>query len=93
MGNTIGFSARKWREETFGGEYINTPETALFKKSKIFFALFYSKKRMMRSRIACIVEGQLDALRLIEAGIFDHCSHRWHRLWPNPCGAAESHGG
>jgi DNA primase len=68
MGNTIGFSARKWREETYGGKYINTPETALFKKSKVFFGLFYSKKRMMRDRIACIVEGQLDALRLIDAG-------------------------
>jgi DNA primase len=68
IGHTIGFSARKWREETFGGKYINTQETQLFKKSKVLFGLFYSKKRMMRDRIACIVEGQVDALRLIEAG-------------------------
>ncbi len=68
IGNTIGFSARKWREETFGGKYINTPETPLFKKSRVLFGLFYSKKRMMKDRIACIVEGQVDALRLIEAG-------------------------
>lgn len=68
LGNTIGFSARKWKEETFGGKYINTPETPLFKKSKVLFGLFYSKKRMMRDRIACLVEGQVDALRLIEAG-------------------------
>jgi len=71
MGSTIGFSARKWKEETFGGKYINTQETALFKKSKILFGLFYSKKKMMQSRTACLVEGQLDALRLIEAG-FDY---------------------
>jgi DNA primase len=68
LGNTIGFSARKWKEITPGGKYINTAETKLFKKSKVFFGLFYSKKRIVRDRTACIVEGQLDALRLIEAG-------------------------
>jgi DNA primase len=68
LGHTIGFSARKWREETFGGKYINTKETDLFTKSRVLFGLFYSKKRMMKDRVACIVEGQLDALRLIEAG-------------------------
>lgn len=68
LGNTIGFSARKWREETFGGKYINTHETGLFKKSRVLFGCFYSKKRMMKDRVACLVEGQLDALRLIEAG-------------------------
>jgi DNA primase len=67
-GSTIGFSARKWREETFGGKYINTPETLLFKKSRVLFGVFYSKKRMMKDRIVCLVEGQVDALRLIEAG-------------------------
>ena len=68
LGHTIGFSARKWREETFGGKYINTRETELFTKSRVLFGLFYSKRRMMKDRVACLVEGQLDALRLIEAG-------------------------
>lgn len=68
LGHTIGFSARKWREETFGGKYINTKETELFTKSRVLFGLFHSKKRMMKDRVACLVEGQLDALRLIEAG-------------------------
>jgi DNA primase len=68
MGSTIGFSARKYKEETFGGKYINSPETILFKKSRVLFGIFHSKKRMAKERIACVVEGQLDALRLIEAG-------------------------
>lgn len=68
MGCPIGFSARKYKEETFGGKYINTSETLLFKKSRVLFGIFYSKKRMAKERVACIVEGQLDALRLIEAG-------------------------
>lgn len=67
-GDVIGFSGRKYKEETFGGKYVNTPETALFKKSRILFGLNYSRKRIAKERYALIVEGQVDALRLIEAG-------------------------
>ncbi len=67
-GSVIGFSARKYREETFGGKYINTPETPLFKKSRVLFGLNYSRKRIAKERKAIIVEGQIDALRLIHAG-------------------------
>ena len=38
-GAVIGFSARKYKEETFGGKYVNTPETPLFKKSRVLFGL------------------------------------------------------
>lgn len=68
MGAVIGFSARKYKEETFGGKYINTSETALFKKSKVLFGLHHSRRRIAKERKAIIVEGQIDALRLIASG-------------------------
>ncbi len=68
MGAVIGFTARKWKEETFGPKYVNTPETLLFKKSKVLFGLNYSRKRIAKERKALIVEGQIDALRLIHVG-------------------------
>lgn len=71
MGAVIGFSGRKFKEETFGGKYINTPETPLFKKSRILFGLSYSRARIAKERKAIIVEGQIDALRLIYSG-FDY---------------------
>jgi len=67
-GAVIGFSARKYKTDTFGGKYINTAETALFKKSKILFGLNYSRKTIAKEHKALIVEGQIDALRLIDAG-------------------------
>lgn len=67
-GDVIGFSGRKYKEETFGGKYVNTPETALFKKSRVLFGLNYSRKRIAKERKAIVVEGQIDALRLIQAG-------------------------
>lgn len=67
-GDVIGFSARKYKEETFGGKYVNTSETALFKKSKVLFGLSFSRRRIAKERKAIIVEGQIDALRLIHSG-------------------------
>jgi len=68
VGSVIGFSARKFKTDTFGGKYINTSETALFKKSKVLFGLSYSRKTIAKEHKALIVEGQIDALRLIDAG-------------------------
>lgn len=67
-GAVIAFSGRKYKEETFGGKYINTPETPLFKKSRVLFGLNYCRKRIAKERTALIVEGQLDTLRLIHHG-------------------------
>jgi DNA primase len=68
VGAVIGFSARKYKTDTFGGKYINTSETVLFKKSKVLFGLSFSRKAIAKDRRALIVEGQIDALRLIYSG-------------------------
>lgn len=67
--NVIGFSARKIHEETFGGKYINTSETPLFKKSKVLFGFNHSRRKIAKDRKVIVVEGQIDALRLIQEGI------------------------
>jgi len=68
MKAVIGFSSRKYKESTFGGKYINTPETPLFKKKRILFGLSFCRKQIAKMRKAIIVEGQFDALRLIYEG-------------------------
>lgn len=68
IGAVIGFSARKYKEATFGGKYVNTFETSLFKKSRVLFGMHYSRRRIAKERKAIIVEGQIDALRLITSG-------------------------
>lgn len=68
-GRVIAFSARKIREEVYGGKYINSTETALFKKSRILFGLNYCRRRIAKERRVILVEGQIDCLKLIEAGL------------------------
>ncbi len=67
-GAVIGFSARKFKEETYGGKYINTPETPLFKKAHVLYGLSYCRQQIAKERKVLVVEGQLDALRLIHLG-------------------------
>jgi len=67
-GSVIGFSGRKISEDTFGPKYINTPETPLFKKSRTLYGLSFSRRRIAKEKRSIIVEGQIDALRLIQAG-------------------------
>ena len=68
LGGLIGFSSRKIDEETFGPKYLNTPETALFKKSQTLYGLSFSRRQIIKKKQAIIVEGQVDALRLIQEG-------------------------
>lgn len=68
-GFVIGFSGRKIKEETYGGKYVNTKETPVFKKSQILYGLNYSRSRIAKERIALVVEGQIDALQLIYQGL------------------------
>ncbi len=68
-GAIIGFSGRKYKEETGGGKYVNSKETYLFKKSQALFGLSYCRRRIAKERKAIIVEGQIDALRLIYEGL------------------------
>ncbi len=67
-GGVIGFSARKTEEETFDPKYINTPETPIFKKSHTLYGLSFSRRRIAKEKRAIVVEGQIDALRLIQEG-------------------------
>ena len=67
-GLVIGFSSRKFKETTFGGKYVNSPETPVFKKSRVLFGLHAARKEIAKQGKALIVEGQIDALRLNFAG-------------------------
>ncbi len=68
-GDVIAFSARQLRENKNSGKYINSPETALFKKSRVFFGLDRAKKPILTEKAALLCEGQIDAICCHEVGI------------------------
>ncbi|UFW26287.1 DNA primase [Chlamydia trachomatis] len=68
LGYTIGFSSRRFKEGGRGGKYINSPETILFKKSRVLYGLQFSRKRIAKERRVILVEGQADCLQMIDFG-------------------------
>ncbi|MGB6221956.1 DNA primase [Haloferula sp.] len=68
-GDVIAFSGRQLREDPRSGKYINSPETALFKKSNVLFALDKARKGILDAKSVLICEGQIDAICCQEQGI------------------------
>jgi len=50
-------------------KYVNSPETPIFTKSKVFFGLDKSKRAVLDAGYAIICEGQLDLIACFMAGV------------------------
>ena len=64
LGRAVGFSGRVLKaDDKAGGKYVNTPETPVFRKSRILFGLDKAKREILDARQALLVEGQIDCIR------------------------------
>jgi len=66
-GRIVGFGGR-----TVGTEhpkYLNSPESVLFHKAHVLYGLYEGRQAIREAERIVIVEGYLDALALVEAGI------------------------
>lgn len=69
LGRAVGFSGRILKpDEKSGGKYVNTPETPVFRKSRILFGLDKAKREILDSKTALLCEGQIDCIRCHLAG-------------------------
>ncbi len=69
-GNTVGFTGRILVEkENSGGKYVNTPQTALYDKSRVIYGLNKAKQEIKTKDLAIMVEGQMDVIACHEAGM------------------------
>ena len=68
-GRVIGFGARKMREDDPLGKYINSPETAIYNKSRVLYGLSQSKEAVRESDNALLVEGYADLISVFQAGV------------------------
>ena len=64
-GKVIGFSGRSLSDKE-DVKYLNSPETLLFEKSKIFYGSYQTLPNIRKKNFAILVEGQTDFLRLVE---------------------------
>ena len=66
-GNTVAFGGRALDDSP--AKYINSPETPVYRKSRVLYALHEARDAMKREKFAILVEGYFDALRCFDAGI------------------------
>ncbi|MEV7283843.1 DNA primase [Streptomyces sp. NPDC093252] len=68
-GDVVGFGARKLYEADTGPKYLNTPETAIYKKSQVLYGIDLAKKEIAKTRSVVVVEGYTDVMACHLAGI------------------------
>jgi DNA primase len=68
-GQTIGFGARRLSEDDKGPKYLNTPETAVYHKSRVLYGLDLAKRAIAKKRQVVIVEGYTDVMACHLAGV------------------------
>ena len=70
QGRVVAFSGRQLVENKNSGKYVNSPETAIFKKSSVLFGFDRASGNIARSprREAIVCEGQIDTIRLHISG-------------------------
>ena len=69
IGEVIAFSGRLLKDKEGAAKYLNSPETPLFRKSKVLFGLDKTKRALIETNCAIVCEGQIDLISLFEGGI------------------------
>ncbi|MBE6020823.1 MAG: DNA primase [Clostridiales bacterium] len=77
--NRVIFPIKNTRDKVigFGGraiddsmpKYLNSPETLVFKKKDNLYGLNLAKNEIRRQNLAIVVEGYMDVISLVEAGV------------------------
>ena len=67
-GNVIAFSGRTLEPDPKGMKYLNSRETAQYKKSRTLFALNFAKNESVKSKRLILCEGNVDVITLHQAG-------------------------
>ena len=93
-GETIAFGARKLNPDDDGPKYLNTPETAIFKKGHVLYGADLAKREIAKRRQAVIVEGYTDVMACHLSGRADRGGDLRHvlRRGPREDPAAADHG-
>lgn len=68
QGRVIGFSGRVLSGDEKTAKYVNSPETPIFTKGKVFFGLDKSKRAILDAGFAIVCEGQLDLIACYMSG-------------------------
>ncbi|HNA94280.1 MAG TPA: DNA primase [Saprospiraceae bacterium] len=68
-GKISAFAGRTLSSEAFGPKYLNSPESAVYNKSKTLYGLFHAKQAIRKHDECLLVEGYTDVISLHQGGV------------------------
>ena len=68
-GRIVGFSARSVEADPQGWKYVNTPDSPVFHKGRLLYALNFARTAIPKAGAVVLCEGQLDAIAMHRAGV------------------------
>jgi DNA primase len=68
-GKPIAFGARTLKKDAKTAKYLNSPETALYNKSRVLYGLYQARATVVKEDNCYLVEGYTDVISLHQAGI------------------------
>lgn len=68
-GRTLGFGGRILKSNAKAAKYLNSPESAIYHKSKILYGLYQAKSALSREDECLLTEGYTDVISLHQAGL------------------------
>ena len=68
-GRVSGFGGRILDSEARGPKYLNSPESAVYKKRRSLYGLNKTRQEIRKSGVCVLVEGYMDLLSVYEAGV------------------------
>jgi DNA primase len=83
QGRVIAFSGRILTGDEKSAKYVNSPETPIFTKGKVFFGLDKSKRALLDAKFAVVCEGQLDLIACFMAGVKNMVAPQGTALTPD----------
>jgi DNA primase len=67
-GRVIGFAGRGMEKDATP-KYLNSPETALYRKKEFLYGLNFTRQYVKEEKTVLVVEGYMDFLTLFQAGV------------------------
>lgn len=69
LNKLIGFGGRTLKDTKDIAKYINSPETKLYSKSKVFYGFNHAKEHIYKKGNIILVEGNLDVIMMHQANL------------------------
>lgn len=68
LGRTVGFGGRILPASTHSAKYINSPDSAIYNKSRIIYAFHQAKPEIRKAKTAILMEGYMDVVTAHQFG-------------------------